>query len=235
MKTNKKGLQRFTESEIKINEILSLDKDTPIDISELNDSEFSLFRTLVSEKLNTLKGDELAAFIKKVEPILPNSTKNQIWENNHVLITNAIANIIREYHIMPTKSAIAEKTGLSRPTVDKHLSEYTSNPQYLQQIEQFHFMSNKVLARVYQFAVDGNIKAARLYFDIIGRMGYQPNNTTSIKTQNNYIQINGTVIDQDTIKRLNPEQLSTIEKILKALPQVEKVKAETNKKTPPLF
>jgi len=36
-----------------------------------------------------------------------------------------------------------------------------------------------------------------------------------IKNQNNYIQINGTVLSQETIKHLNPEQLNSIESILK--------------------
>jgi hypothetical protein len=50
----------------------------------------------------------------------------------------------------------------------------------------------------------------------------QHSNNTLIQNQNNYIQINGTVLSQETIKHLNPEQLNTIETILKtALPQPE--------------
>lgn len=231
MKTNKKGLQRFTESEIKINEILSLKQVAPDDIKDLNDIESDLFRTVVTDKLNNLRGDEKAEFIKKVESVLPNSTKNQLWESNHILITNAIAVLIREYHCMPTKSVIAEKSGLSRQTVHKHFSEYASNPQYLQQMEQFRFMTAKVLARVYLFAVDGDMGAAKLYFNVLGYLNGQSSMKTSIQNQNNYIQINGTVIDQETIKNLNPEQLNTIETILKkALPQAVKLGNEIIKK-----
>ena len=47
-------------------------------------------------------------------------------------------------------------------------------------------------------------------------------NNTLIQNQNNYIQINGTVLSQESIKSLNPEQLDTIETILKtALPKSE--------------
>jgi len=53
--------------------------------------------------------------------------------------------------------------------------------------------------------------------------GQTPNNTL-IQNQNNYIQINGTVLSQETIKHLNTEQLNIIETILKtALPQPEVV------------
>ena len=53
--------------------------------------------------------------------------------------------------------------------------------------------------------------------------GQNPNNTL-IQNQNNYIQINGTVLSQETIKHLNSEQLNSIETILKtALPQASTV------------
>ena len=53
-----------------------------------------------------------------------------------------------------------------------------------------------------------------------------------MQNQNNYIQINGTVLSQEAIKQLNPEQLNTIETIMKTtLPQSEpalvKLKANT--------
>lgn len=45
-------------------------------------------------------------------------------------------------------------------------------------------------------------------------------NNTLIQNQNNLIQIYGTVVSQETIKNLNPDQLNRIESILKtALPQ----------------
>jgi NADH-quinone oxidoreductase subunit B len=72
------------------------------------------------------------------------------------------------------------------------------------------------LAKVFQFAVNGDTGAAKLYFNVMGVMnnGQSPNSTL-IQNQNNFIQINGTVLSQETIKNLNPEQLNTIEGILK--------------------
>jgi len=123
---------------------------------------------------------------------------------------------------MPLKIDIAEKTGLSRPTIDKHLKEYTSNPLYIQEEEQFRFMTSKVLAKVFSFAVNGDIRACKLYLEFMGNATGQPSNNTLIQNQNNYIQINGRVLSQETIKHLNPEQLNSIETILKtALPIIE--------------
>jgi predicted transcriptional regulator len=219
----KKSLQKFTENEAKINNILSLDLITTKDLEHLNKDEYSSLMKILSGRFNELKGMERDKFYKKIEPITSETTKNQLWENNHSQITWAISALMQENGRMPSKTEIANKIDLSRQTVHKHLKEYASHPEYLEQIEQFRFMTSKVLAKVFQFAVNGDIGAAKLYFNIVGFMnnGQTPNNTL-IQNQNNYIQINGTVLSQETIKHLNPEQLNTIETILKtALPQPE--------------
>lgn len=220
---SKKSLQKLTETEAKINKILSLEQITPKDLEPLSETEITHLMKILSEKFNKLKGTERDEFYKKVELITSNTTKNQLWESNHVKITWAISTLMQEYGRMPTKIDIAAKTELSRQTIHKHLKEYKNHPQYLGQIEQFRFMTSKVLARVFQFAVNGDTGAAKLYFNLVGFMNNEqtPNNTL-IQNQNNYIQINGTVLSQETIKHLNPDQLNTIENILKtALPQSE--------------
>ena len=152
---------------------------------------------------------------------MPEDVKNQLWEINHNRITYAIATLIQECGRMPSKNEIAERSELSRQTIYKHINDYATHPQYLQQVEQFRFLSEKVLAKVFYFAVNGDMSAAKLYFNVVGLTGQSANNTL-IQNQNNFIQINGTVLCQETIKRLNPDQLNTIENILKtALPQVE--------------
>jgi len=219
----KKNLQKFTDSEAKINKVLSLEQITPKDLEPLNEAESNRLMEILTERFNKLKGTERDKFCKKVEPITSESTKNQLWESNHIQITWAISTLMQEYGRMPTKTEIATKTELSRQTIHKHLKEYTNHPQYLAQIEQFRFMTSKVLAKVFQFAVNGDTGAAKLYFNVMGFLnnGRTANNTL-IQNQNNYIQINGTVLSQETIKHLNPEQLNTIETILKAAsPQPE--------------
>jgi hypothetical protein len=227
----KKSLQKLTETEAKINKILSLEQITHSDLEPLSEAENTRLMEILTERFNKLKGTERDNFYKKIEPITGDSTKNQLWEYNHNQITGVISTLMQEYGRMPTKTEIATKTELSRQTIHKHLKEYASHSQYLGQIEQFRFMTSKVLARVFRFAVNGDIAAAKLYLNSVGFSNNgQTANSTLIKNQNNYIQINGTVLSQETVKHLNPEQLNTIETILKTvLPQPEVLQVDKPK------
>lgn len=219
----KKDLQKFTDSEAKINKALSLEQITPRDLELFTEPEYNRLFEILNKKFGELKGTENDKLYKKIEPIISETTKNEYWENNHIKITCSISNLMQEHGRMPSKAQIAANTGLSRQTIHKHLKEYTNHPIYKEQIDQFRFMTAKVLANVYQFAVNGDTGAAKLYFNVVGFMnnGQTPNNTL-IQNQNNYIQINGTVLSQETVKNLNTEQLNTIETILKAaLPQAD--------------
>jgi len=215
MKKNK-SLQRFTNSKSKVEMLFELDKITFNNIEQLSPNEKSEAVIIMNEKINTLKGLEREAFIEKCYNVFNNSTKNQLWENNHRSITWAISTLMQEYGRMPTKIEIAEKTELSRQTVHKHIKEYSNHPQYLMQNEQFKFMTDKVLAKVFHYAVNGDMAAAKLYLNSMGANERNNKGSTLIQNQNNYIQINGLVLNQETIKQLKPEQLLLIENILKA-------------------
>jgi hypothetical protein len=84
------------------------------------------------------------------------------------------------------------------------------------QNEQFKFMTDKVLAKVFHYAVNGDMAAAKLYLNSMGANERNNKGNTLIQNQNNYIQINGLVLNQETIKQLKPQQLLLIENILKA-------------------
>lgn len=222
MKTQNTGLQRFTNFEQKKKHLWSLKQITYKDLDILTTNERSEYLKEVNEKLTNAKGFERDFLLKQFEPVFDTETKNQCWEYNHSSITIAIATLMQEYGRMPSKVELAERTKLSRPTIDKHLKEYTNNPLYIQEVEQFKFMTSNVLAKVFHFAVNGDVRACKLYLEFMGNTNGQPSNNTLIQNQNNYIQINGRVLSQETIKHLNPEQLNTIETILKtALPIVE--------------
>lgn len=227
----KKSLQKFTKSEMKINKIFSLEQITHSDLEQLNEAEEAKLMEMLNETFNNMKGPERDQFYKKIEPFASKESKNQIWEHNHKLITHAISAWMEEYGFMPNKTQIANKTELSRQTVHKHLKEYMKHPEYLEQVEQFKLMTSKVLAKVFQFAINGDIGAAKLYFNVVGfANNVQTPKKTLIQNQNNYIQINGTVLSQETVKQLNPEQLNTIETILKtALPQPKVLQIDKSK------
>ena len=208
-----KGLQRFTDSEIMINTLIAKDRLLQSDIDNLSEGQRLEFGTVLTQKLNNLKGNAHDLFIEKINDILPEDAKNQIWENNHSVITRAISVLMAKIGRMPTKNEIAVESGLSRQTVNKHLKGYAQHPLYAEQLQQFRFMADKVLTTVFLKAKEGDSKAARLYFDVI-RPGKLDGSVTSIKTQNNYIQINGIVLSQESIKKLSSEQLNQIERIV---------------------
>ena len=214
MKTDKKNLQKLTDE--KINNILKLSRITPKDVEPLSDHETSKLMQVITEKFNSLIGNERDSFYTKIEAVCHEETKNQLWESNHNKITAAISVLLQDYGRMPSKVEIAKKSELSRQTIHKHLKEYKTHPLFLGQMEQFRFMSSKLLAKVFQYAINGDIAAAKLYFSVIGYANAgQQQNSTMIQNQNNYIQINGTVLSQETIQQLNAEQLNSIENILK--------------------
>lgn len=215
MEKKHEGLQKFTESEININRVLALKQITHDDLKDFSQLEREQFNAILTEKINTLKGEDKEDLLFQIDGILNKGIKNQLWENNHASITSAIGSGMTEYGCMPSYNIIAEKTGLSRQTIHKHIKEYRNHPHYVTGVEQFQFMAAKVLAKVYKFAVNGDIRAAKLYFDMVGNIGGQSGSGTLIQQQNNFIQINGTVLSQESVKQLNPEQLAQIEGILK--------------------
>jgi hypothetical protein len=75
-------------------------------------------------------------------------------------------------------------------------------------------MTSKILAKLFSFAVQGNVRAAKLYLDAVGNI-VQP--ATIIENQNNYIQINGLTITQELVEKLPPAQLAQLTATMEAL------------------
>jgi hypothetical protein len=213
METATPALTNYTALSGKINNLLSLKKISLKDIEGLSTLERQYLGEIATQKLALLKGAEREAFLDKIEPIMAASTKSSVWENNHQVISNAIANLMRRHDSMPTKSAIAQETGLSRQTIATHLKQYRQHPEFMAEMEQFKFMANKVLANVFKFAGNGDIKAARLYLEMVGAINKRHTGTI-VNEQNNYIQINNTILSQENLKQLSPEQLNQIESII---------------------
>lgn len=183
------------------------------DIESLTKIELDYLKEIATERLHRLEGEERDNFISKIELIIPTDTKNRLWEHNHLVIGNAISRAIREYGYMPTKSAIAQETGLSRQTVNKHMVEYKTHPEFAAEMEQLKFMVPRILTNVIRVANNGDVKAARLYFEVVGALNKQQPNTV-VNKQNNYIQINNTILSQEKLQQLSAEQLDMIESIV---------------------
>lgn len=211
--TNKKGLQKFTDFKQKQDYLFSLKEINKTDLEILSSEEQIQFYEIITNKFRDTKGNENADFLAKIWNITDKTTKNKIWEINHNNITYAISELMQESGRMPTASEISMKVDLSRQTVVKHLKEYATDSQYDEIVEQFRFMTSKVLAKVFKYAVNGDMRAAKLYLDTVGGLN-QANNKTFIQNNNNYIQINGLIFNDEKLKSLKPEQLKTIETIL---------------------
>ena len=156
----KDSLQKLTDFETRFGDLLEKDQLDIIDFNNFSKDEQEQIDERITNLLNTTKLDDHDKLLYKLEKVLHPATKNQIWERNHNTITATISNLMQEYGRMPTASEIANKSELSRQTVTKHLKEYGSNSLYLEKKEQFVFMTDKVLAKVFQFAVNGDIGAA---------------------------------------------------------------------------
>jgi DNA-binding transcriptional ArsR family regulator len=216
----RKGLQKFTDSAKKLNILLRRKRITEADIDQLSEPEKVQFNKMLNEILQKAKGSGRDLFYQKIESILSDQTKNDFWEYNHSRIMLIIETLLQEYKRMPTRSEIAQKADLSRTTVYKHLKEYTTHPLYMEQLQKMRILSTNVISKVYQSAMAGDIGSQKLYFNVMGFLNNGQG--LQIQTMNNFIQINNTILSQETIRHLNREQLLNIESILKSIiPQSE--------------
>jgi hypothetical protein len=210
----KKSLQKFTSTRKKIEYLYSLDQITFKDIHEiLNGDEIKIFYNEMTQKSKDLKGKEYDMFWHKVDKIIHQETKNSLWEYNHSQITAYLSDFIHENGRMPHNSELAARTGLSRQTIHKHLKEYQDSSLFDEQQKQLLFLREKVLAKMFSFGVKGNIKAARLFLECTSGMNEKKLNVTN-NTQNNFIQINGTILTQDFINGLSSDVLQVIQREL---------------------
>ncbi len=207
------SLQKFTQSESRVAKLFQQKKITIEDCEDFNKDDFEELNAELQNRFNTLEGLELDAFIQQIDEINTVETKNQIWENNHSGIIQAISILINENNYFPSVSMIAKKVKLSRATVHKHLNTFKKHPSYKLQQDSIQMMADKIVWKMYNLANKGDVKAGRLFLEVAGNIGKhkQQNNI-----QNNFIQINGMRLDQQTILNMNPDQLRVIEDALKS-------------------
>ena len=196
-------------------DLLKLEKIEPADLEHWSAEECLSFDAFVGRELRTKKGLEWDAFFTKVEGILTNAYKLKAKETNHAIIMHSIAFLLEDFGRMPTQLEIAKHAELSRYTVHKHLKEYQGSELLQQQMEQYQMLAPKIIDRLFVAARHGDTKAAKIYLDSVVKLNtLQANKTTVINTQNNYVQINNTVLNQEILQQLKPEQLKQIEEII---------------------
>lgn len=169
------------------------------------------------------QADQLAAEREKLlahmEDLQEEDTKNRTWENNHRAIVYSIAQTVYNYGRMPTQNEIAADTHLSRKTVHKHMTEYQNHPLFGEHLEYFQFMGHRVMGSLLKLCMEGNVQAIKTYLDLMlklpgASLAMPQGNTFINNNQHNYMQVNNTVLNQQVIQALSPEQLKQIEAII---------------------
>jgi biotin operon repressor len=221
MKEQMKGLQRFTDYESenpfgpRIAALLEkIGKNIPItreDTRDLTPEEVDKWSAILTEMLNSLEGAGRDKFIATIDAIISPETRRQIWEMNQGKIGMIINRLIQDNNRMPSVQEIARESGLSRPTVNKHIKEFQPSGESAKELERFRFMAPTILAQVYKCALRGDMRAAKLYFDVVSN----PQPPQHIRNQqNNFITFNGMQITEEAISRLPEGQRNQLQKIL---------------------
>lgn len=128
-------------------------------------------------------------------------------EQNRLLIYNTIKTYAETYASIPTKLHLAQATGLSRPTIDKHLKGM--NVELMEFKENSAQLIKGVLGMLYKLGMQGDTKALKYFLDFHTK---ESNNSPKVSnTQNNYIQINNLKLTSEDIKGLPNEVVEKIE------------------------
>ncbi len=93
--------------------------------------------------------------------------KNTIWERNHYTIRLGILKYVEECGMMPTVGKIAEISKLSRTTVHKHLKDFDTAQLFGEQMQTYKMGLLCIMDLTMQMAMKGNLKAMKLYFDMM--------------------------------------------------------------------
>jgi hypothetical protein len=214
METTMYGLDPVSSN--KVQALFKQQQITKRDADALSPEESKELFDIITRLFNELTGEDKDEFEFKIEPLLQPETKRQVWEQNHLKIVLAIQQNIQKYGTMPTRTQLAEETGISRKSIQHHVKEYEKNTNYADQQQQHKFMGSQLLSIVLKKAMGGDMGAAKLYFSMISPKAETPvtGKRTLVQNQNNYIQVNNTVLNQEKLNQLTPAQLTAIEGII---------------------
>jgi hypothetical protein len=157
--------------------------------------------------------------------------RNITWEANHQKILAFINEKMGKWRANPpTITEIANGTGLSRLTIYKHLQEGTSHSAYRQRSELFNMMESDILLRICGSALGGDLKAAKLYLELTGKLQAKAATKENIAGSTN-IQINDVTLNQQVVQHLSEEQIKQIEEIIKPVISIYDLQTENPQKS----
>ena len=201
-------MEKLPQTVNEFDRLMALEKIEHRHLGALSADEKAAFMDRLYNKLAKLEGRARDTLVEKTLAILD---KDFIWEHNHTKINTVIKLHVREFGFVPNKAAIAAECGLSRKTVHEHLREIDSSEAWADQKGAEKILNQNIMGTVIKAALRGDLKAAKLYIEATKA---PKGGEATINNHNNYIQINKTVINQQVIQQLKPEQLKLIEQII---------------------
>lgn len=206
----KKASQKLTETSTTVEQLLKGTTITPEQLAGLSRAEKDLLADTLTKQFNSAtvptERDRLWGLI---ETNAPAELRRDYYESNHRQIVAALVNYLNEFGHLPTKQRLSDITKLSRQTIYKHLRDYKESSSYLkEQQELLELLGEQLISKVLAAAWQGDIRAAKLFFELTGRLKSASGTTT------NYVQINNTIFSQESLSQLPPEQLAEVEKLL---------------------
>lgn len=138
------------------------------------------------------------------------------WDENHKAIMDCIHKYMQSNFQTPTIAYVAEKTGLSRPTVRKHIRNFSTQPNFEDHTAIYKFMTTSILRQLYSQAMYGEVRAARLYLELMGVIkNNQVVNNNFIMCKQPTLKLDAVEINEEFIENLSPTVRTKLEDVLK--------------------
>jgi hypothetical protein len=195
----------------RLEKLLQAGRLTADELGSLSDEEQIELKQMARSRIDELN-NEHTRLLQMLADMSDISYSRMNWESNHLKISKAIQTSLFKTGRIPTQTYISEITGLSRQTVNKHMAEGDAKSVLAEQLDHFAMMAPVVMGKLLHAVLEyRSLPAMKMYFDLLERtQGRLP-----VMQQNNFIQINNTVLKQETLQQLSTEQLKQIEEVIK--------------------
>ncbi len=200
----------------KLQSLLLSNESITKELENLDEAERTEFNNMLTDAIDELNKEHTRLMVLMGQ-LSRMPAKQLEWENNHIKITKAIVSALSRTDRTPNQMYLARVTGLSRQTIRAHVARGDDYSVYAEHMRQYAMMAPQVMDAVLHGAIlERDMKAVKLYFEILDKLKAQ-GPTAIYNTTNNYIQINTTIIKQEVINLLAPEQLRQIEDLINKL------------------
>lgn len=145
-------------------------------------------------------------------------------EENHIPFY--LGKGLRKYSSLSSVNQLSRESGIPKDRIAAFFDKIPDTPgrPYMRK---FKALESRVMAKVYSNAMDGDMTAAKLFLTVTGAIEQTPRTQTVHNTQNNFIQLNGNILSQNTIEQLpEAQQVKVWELINKSLPQKQIAKTK---------